>query len=155
MVLKKKNASDVQNSKPFYLLDVAIYAFIAIAVFAAFFIVFLTGKKPAAQGFTVIYDNRTVAEYTFGDERLAITDGFNDNFTVNAEGIYFFPDAFDRSEYNLIVVDDENKTVVIKDATCAGKDCESQTITEDGGFIYCAPHKLKIVPTGLFDPVAG
>lgn len=153
--MKKKNASDVKNSKPFYLLDVAVYALLATAIIAAFIITFLTGGKSAAQGVILYYDDRVAAQYFFGDGKLAINGGFEDNFAVNADGIYFFPDGTHRSEYNLIVIDGENKTVVIKDATCAGKDCETQLITEDGGFIFCAPHKLKIVPTGLYDPVAG
>lgn len=151
----KKRLSEIRNSKPFYPFDLIVYCALALAVTAMLFAVFFTGEKSENTGVYILFDNETVAEYRFSDGKFTVKSGFNGHFSVADDGIYFYPDENSHEHYNLIILDGENKTVYVKDATCAGHDCLSQKITESGGFIYCAPHKLKIVPIKISDPVSG
>lgn len=151
----KKDFSELKKSKPFYLFDLIIYGLVAVIVSAVFLFVFFLKNDSAAQGFYVTYKNEVAAEYRFDQGILKIKDGFIQYFSEKDDGFYFYPDANDKKDYNLIIVDKENKTVYIKEATCAGRDCTAQKVTAQGGFIYCAPHNLKIIPMGLNDPVSG
>ena len=153
--LAKKSVTEIRNSKPFYPFDLIIYCALIFAVIGTLFIVFFAGKTAENQGVYIILDNSTIAEYRFGGDKFTVLDGYENYFSAKDDGIYFYPDGNSHERYNLIIIDGENETVYIKDATCAGHDCERQKITENGGFIYCAPHKLKIVPMKLSDPVSG
>ena len=157
----KRDFSELKKSKPFYLFDLMIYGLSAALIIAIFAIVFFAGKGTATNGFYVMIENTVVAEYRFDDGKLKINDGYSAHFSEKENGggkeyeIYFYPDTENKNDYNLIAINVADKTVRITASTCAGHDCEKQKITADGGFIYCAPHKLKITPTGLNDPVSG
>lgn len=151
----KKSLTEIRNSKPFYPFDLIIYCALTLTVAIAVLAVFFVGKTAENLGVYILLDNETVAEYRFSDNKFTIKSGFESHFSVEDCGIYFYPDGNSGEDYNLIILDGENKTVYIKEATCAGHDCEKQKITENGGFIYCAPHKLKIVPIKISDPVSG
>ena len=151
----KKDVLKIRNSKPFYPFDLIIYCVLALVVITAVLTVFFTGEQSENIGVYILFDNETAAEYRFSEGKPTIKSGFENHFSVKDDGIYFYPDENSPERYNLIILDGENKTVYIKDATCAGHDCETQKITESGGFIYCAPHKLKIVPIKMSDPVSG
>lgn len=153
--LVKKNVSTIRNSKPFYPFDLIIYCALALIVTIAVSAVFFAGKTSENLGVYILFDNETAAEYRFLNDKLTINGGFESHFSVEDGEIYFYPDENSREHYNLIILDGENKTVYVKEATCAGHDCLSQKITVSGGFIYCAPHKLKIVPIKISDPVSG
>ena len=151
----KKSVSTIRNSKPFYPFDVIIYFALILAVTCMLFAVFFADNSAENLGVYILFDNETAAEYRFSDDKFTIKSGFESHFSVEDYGIYFYPDENSREQYNIIILDGENKTVYVKKATCAGHDCEKQKITTSGGFIYCAPHKLKIVPIKLSDPVSG
>ena len=151
--MKKKNLFELKNSKPFYAFDIALYLAVAAFIALTFIFALVNNNGDVSQGFYVLYDNAIVAEYRYSDGNFIVKDG--EHFTVNGENVRFYPDKNVLTDYNDIFIDRTNKTVRITDATCAGKDCTTQRITENGGFIYCAPHALKIVPMGLNDPVSG
>lgn len=151
----KKSLTEIKNSKPFYPFDLIIYCVLALIVAVTVFAVFFTGKNVENQGVYILFDNETAAEYRFKNDKFTVNDGFENHFSIADNGIYFYPDENSREHYNLIITDGENKTVYIAEATCAGHDCEKQKITENGGVIICAPHKLKIIPIKLSDPVSG
>ena len=153
--MTKKTVFKIRNSKPFYPFDLIIYCILALAVTGTLLAVFFTGKNELNKGAYVMFDNSIIAEYRFDGEKFTAKDGYENFFSVTDSGIYFYPDENSHSHYNLIIFDGENKTVRIDSATCAGHDCEKQKITESSGFIYCAPHKLKIIPIKLTDPVSG
>ena len=151
----KKSLTGIRNSKPFYPFDLIIYCVLALAVMSMLFAVFFADNSAENLGVYILFDNETAAEYRFSDDKPTIKRGFENHFFVGDGEIYFYPDENSPEHYNLIILDGENKTVYVKQATCAGHDCEKQKITENGGFIYCAPHKLKIVPIKISDPVSG
>lgn len=154
-VLKKKSLSELKNSKPFYAFDIVLYLAVAAFTVLSFVFVLANGNKGDSQGFFVLYENVVVAEYYYSDGNLIVKDEYAAHFKTDGEKVRFYPDKNDLNDYNDIVIDKTNKTVSIADATCAGKDCTTQKVSASGGFIYCAPHALKIVPTGLTDPVSG
>lgn len=151
----KRSLTEIRNSKPFYPFDLIIYCALALTVAIALFAVFFSNNSAENSGVYILFDNETAAEYRFSEGKFTIKSGFESHFSVEDCGIYFYPDENSHEHYNLIILDGENKTVYIKEATCAGHDCEKQKITENGGFIYCAPHKLKIIPIKISDPVSG
>ena len=151
----KRNLSELKNSKPFHLFDLIVYLIVAAFIVAAFLFVFASKNNAASQGFYVLYDNELAAEYLYDDGEFKIKDGYDAHFFIDDDKIFFYPNADAHTDYNIIFADKASKTVKITDATCAGKDCTYQEVSKNGGFIYCAPHKLKIVPMGLNDPVSG
>lgn len=153
--MEKRSLMRIRNSKPFYLADLIVYLCVAAVIIAAFLAVLFSGEKSTATGFSVLYDNEVAAEYRFSDGRFAVKSGYEKYFSVQDSGVYFFPDGENNGNYNLIVFDKEKKTAKITASTCSGHDCETQTVSDSGGFIYCAPHKLKIIAIGLLDPVSG
>ena len=150
-----KSLSEIRNSKPFYSFDIIIYCTLALIIAVTVFALFFTGKNSENLGAYILFDNQTAAEYRFDGNSFTVKSGFDGHFLIASEGIYFYPDENSHENYNLIITNAENKTVYIKHATCTGHDCENQKITENGGFIYCAPHKLKIVPIKMTNPVSG
>ncbi|GEM_PF-2673816 len=153
--MEKNVSTRIKNSKPFYFADLIIYLVVAVIVLTAFIAVSLRGGSAAATGFSVLYDNKVAAEYRFSDGKFTVKAGYETYFSVQENGVYFYPDGEDNGHYNLIVFDKDKKTAKITESTCAGHDCEAQSVSDSGGFIYCAPHKLKIIPAGLTDPVSG
>lgn len=151
----KRDLSELKNSKPFFLFDLIVYFTVAAIILAMFLTVFLTNRNWDHRGVYLLFDNEIAAEYNYADNKLTIKEGFSPHFEVDGDLILFYPDLNTKSEYNAISIDGKKKTVKIVNSTCAGKDCTFQEISENGGFIYCAPHRLKIVPMGLNDPVSG
>lgn len=151
----KKNLSELKNSKPFYSFDLVIYLLVALFIGAAFLFVFANKTNGDTLGFYVFYDNEIAAEYRYYEDNFNVKDGYSSHFSVDGDTIRFYPNGSDATDYNVIAIDKDKKTVNVIDATCAGKDCTFQEVSKSGGFIYCAPHKLKIVPMGLTDPVSG
>ena len=155
LVLRKKSLSEIKKSKPFYFNDLIIYFALAVLVVLLFFAVIFKPVADNFNGFNIIYNNEIIAEYNFADDKLNINDGYSAYLSQEHGGIYFYPSGEKNGEYNFISVDSAKKTVRVTDSTCAGHDCERQFLSADGGFIYCAPHGLKITAMGLLDPVTG
>ncbi|MBQ9485835.1 MAG: hypothetical protein IJU83_03255 [Clostridia bacterium] len=147
--------SEFKTAKPFYAFDLIIYCIIAVIAVCTLFFALIGTRGTSSDGLIFLVDNKIAAEYSFSTKKLTVKDEFSSRFSLTEEGLFFFPDEIDRSEYNLIVIDAEQKSATVKTATCFGHDCESQRVSAEGGFIFCAPHKLKIVPAGLKDPVSG
>ena len=151
----RKTLPELKRSAPFYVFDLLIYL-LSITLIALLFITgVFSGNKADAVGVNFIYDNELAAEFRFSDGVFTVKDGYESYFLRNGNEICFYPNAQNKNDYNIIIINCEEKTVYIKDATCAGRDCLTQKITGGKGFIYCAPHKLKITPMGLTTPVTG
>ena len=150
-----KSLSEIKKSKPFYSFDLVVYVALVFLLVLLFLAVAFSTKNTDLQGFYIIYNNETAAEYYFDGNSLKVSDGYADYIAKTDDGIYFYPNGTASGEYNLIIVDDNSKTVKIAESTCAGHDCEKQKLSADGGFIYCAPHNLKITAMGFTDPVTG
>lgn len=155
MVLLNKSLTEIKKSKPFYFNDLILYFALAILIILFFIAAILKSESDTLRGFYIIYNNQIIAEYDFTSDKLKINGEYTDYLYQNDDGIYFYPNKDNHGEYNLIVADNKAKTVRVTASTCAGHDCERQVLSSSGGFIYCAPHNLKITAMGLTDPVSG
>lgn len=154
----KENANNafnaIKNGKAFKPSD--IFLFLGSALFIAVLLAFVIfPKQTEAEGFAVYKSGKLVFTYEYGSSRPAVENEFYENVSFNIEEKtirVIFGD-----EYNVIIYDDDAKTVRVNNANCTGKDCTRLTLNPgDGGAIFCAPHELKIVLTrGDDSPIIG
>ena len=153
----KKTLKDIKNAKPFSAHDLILYA-VVIVITALSFLLFFTANKPKdLLGFDFYLDNVLAATYRFSGEEFFVKQEFSDMFLSDGDTITCFTND-DKTDYNIVFIDKLNKSAVVKDANCHGKDCLKLSANQNGGFIYCAPHKLKVVLnaySGNVDPVIG
>ena len=150
-----KSLPEFKKSKPFYTFDIFIYSALAVFIILLFLAALFKPVAGNFNGFYIIYNNEKIAEYSFLTNSLKIQEGYSDYIRQSDDGIYFYPNSEKTGEYNLIVANNATKAVRVTVSTCAGHDCERQVLSSSGGFIYCAPHNLKITAMGLSDPVTG
>ena len=115
-----KSLSEIKKSKPFYSFDLVVYVALVFLLVLLFLAVAFSAKNTDLQGFYVIYNNETAAEYYFDGNSLKVSDGYADYIAKTDDGIYFYPNGTAGGEYNLIIVDDIAKTVKITESTCTG-----------------------------------
>ncbi len=156
--MKEQKNPETINPKLFGLWDVVVYSAV-IAVVVLLFILFVfipNGKAP--QGFKVLLDGKTVAKYDYALQTLSVTDGYQDFIKVDGDKITVYSNA-ERTHYNVLLIDDGNKSVKVFSANCStSKECVYTPALKGDGAIVCAPHKLKIVPlssTGMLPPQTG
>ena len=155
VLLVKRRAAEIKKSKPFYVLDVAVYLAVLTLAAAIFFALIPFKNAGEIAGFNFYFNNELVAEYSFSGGEFTVKSGFEERFARSEDGsIIFYADA-DKTEYNVIIIDDETKTAKVTDANCTGRDCTTQTAGKGGGFIFCAPHNLKITSKTLSGPTTG
>ena len=155
VLLFKRRAADIKKSKPFHVLDIAVYLAVLILAAAIFFALIPFKNTGEIAGFNFYFNNELVAEYSFNGGEFTVKSGFEENFSLESDGsIIFYADA-DKTAYNVIIIDEEAKTATVKEANCTGRDCTTQTAMQGGGFIFCAPHNLKITAKALSGPTTG
>lgn len=152
--MPKKTPAELKKSKPFYIFDLIVYAGVAAVVAVIFLAVFYFNGNTATAGFNFYVNNQLAAEYFFESDAFAVKSGFEENFSLSEEGVIYYANG-NVTQYNIIIIDKASKTARVREANCVGHDCLSHTVSEKGGFIYCAPHNLKITPMVLTDPVTG
>lgn len=134
-------AEKVAKSKPFTKKDLLIYGFAFVLFCLSLLPLFLNNGGNNA-GFEVYVRGEKAFTYYYGGERFA-EEKFFERTEFNEEEhtltIYFNDE---KTEYNVLVIDDESKTVRVKASTCKNHDCERME-----NDIYCAPHFLRV--TGI------
>lgn len=158
--LIKKDAKDFKSDKPFLQADILIYSLIILSVLLSFLLIFPSNRTSAygIYGLDFYCGNELAATYRFAERKFSIKNGFTDKVFIDENKITVYFNE-NQTEYNVIEIDDEHKKASVIYSTCAGHDCEQTTVSKNGGFIYCAPHKLKVVICGdvgnYSDPVTG
>lgn len=144
-----KKIEQVKKDKGFKVLDLIVYGVLAAAVVALFIGIFLLRDNRNLSGIRVTANGVPVFEYSFdGDEYSVLKDGFiadlSDSevkLTVTVKSDY---------GYNKIEINKTGRSVQITDADCLGGDCVvTPPIKDNGGIIYCSPHRLKIEPLNI------
>lgn len=139
----------IKNSKPFVIKDVLLYTLILVFTATLFLIPLLS--KNNRNGFIVNYEGKEIFRYYYSEKEYSVTP-FNGRIEITEEEFFStvkicFGDS--DTEYNILLIDNENNSVVMKDSTCSKtKDCTYSPKVSDNGAIICAPHKLKITPVG-------
>ena len=159
--MKKRKAIDLNNAPAFSAWDIPVYA-ITLIVVALLFLFFVILPTPNAnEGFSLFVDGKKIANYKYGEYSVQILDdAFQTNVvydkTQSTITIYL---SSDKVDYNVLKIDERDKTVKVIDANCSvSKDCVYTPSLKSGSAIVCAPHKLKILPLGeslSYPPVTG
>lgn len=141
--MHKKSGAGFKNLKPFSHADIILYLIVISVVILTFLLVFFP-RDSKSDGFYIYVDGNLSAEYDYNTRAFNVKEGFDGYFYLSDSDLYFYSGK-NPAEYNLIKIDAENKSVKVISSTCKGHDCERTSVNENGGFIYCSPHGLKIV----------
>lgn len=151
----------IKAQKPFEIFDFIAYAVTAVFVTVLFFAFVVIPTHSAAEGFKVLIDNVTVLVFKYDDNSMTVTPSFTDTVEYDNEAhtLTIYTDE-EKSDYNVLYVDAQARSVKMIDANCShSKDCVYfRPVTSDAGFIYCAPHKLTVLPlssTAKTVPITG
>ena len=136
----------VKSGKAFKIGDILIYAVLLTAVIAVFLAVYFTRGASPLSGIRISFGGETVYEYDFGsgEERLdaryvAKLDGDTDTINVKITTDY---------GYNTVRINNGGR---VKVTSADGGKLDwvySGELKDNGGVIYCSPHRLKIEPYG-------
>lgn len=157
--MKIDKFAKIKQSKPFEIGDVFVYFALFLALLFLFIFFVIVPSTTVSNGFNIFIDGNKVAVYHYGSNKVDIcNDNYLNliNYDATKKTITVYSDS-NKTAYNVIAVDDANKTAKIIDANCStSKDCVSTPSL--GVAIVCAPHKLKITPIGdggFTPPVTG
>lgn len=146
-----KKIEQVKKTKYFRLWDILIYGIILAVIAALFLIVFLTGDKTSANGFTIRQADKVVFTYYFDTDKYeySLTDGVIEINSEDADSLTLTVYTKDKSGYNKIKVDKQNNSVWVTDADCSllRKDCvHTPALNDNSSVISCLPHEMYIQP---------
>ena len=146
-----KKLKQVKDNCAFKVWDLIIYGVILAAVIVFIVCFFVMRDTRPLKGVGVYCDNKLIFSYSFERDEYEISD--RSQILVESEDgggitVKFIYDG-GRGE-NVIFIDKKEVSVDVIESDCSiRKDCVHMAkITDNGGAIYCSPHKLKIIPTG-------
>ena len=145
IAMSLKKVSEVKADKGFKIWDLIVYGAVVLIIAVIFLAVFLTKDTSPLKGVKIYSDEALVFEYNFtsgeyknsSPESVTVESGENLlKIKVTANG-----------GYNLIEIDTNERAVKVTEADCGKRDCVyTSAIVDNGGMIYCSPHKLRILP---------
>ena len=139
-----KTNTETNKRKFFTGRDVVVYIITAVAVVALFFAFVISPKKSESDGFRAYADGELLFSYYYDDDKTDVTEYGKSRIERSGDTIYIYTDG-ERSGFNKLTIDRENKTVKVTDSDCSKtRDCVYEPALKHGGAIYCVPHKLKI-----------
>lgn len=141
-----KKIEQVKADKGFKIWDLIVYGAIIVLVVALFITVFAVRDTGPFKGIRVVFANDVIYEYDFENgKEVSRKSEFVETVEENGEKLVLkvvFPDG----GYNVIRID-KSGSVKMTEANCGKKDCTFMpAIKDNNGFIYCSPHRLKIIP---------
>lgn len=150
----KKIEQIKQRDRGFKLSDLIIYGAILALTAALFIAVFVKKDGSPLKGIKIFVTNSVVYEYDFEKGEISRNADFVEVNEQSAERIELKITA-DSGKYNVVEINVSGRTVSVTDANCPKKDCKfTPAIRDNGGFIYCLSHGVKILPY-KFDPDNG
>ena len=155
--LKKEVVQFIKSNKPFRIYDIIVYAGVLI-VLLALFLAFLLPSGASSNGFEVLLGGERVLSYEYSSDNLTVLEKFNNSVTINDDGSITIYTSTDKSAFNTISINKEEKTVKVIDANCSiKKDCvHTPELKGESGAIICLPHGLKIISlSGYVPPSVG
>lgn len=149
--MSQKKIEQVKKTKYFRLWDILVYGIILLIIASLFLVVFLTGDKTSANGFTIRQANKVVFTYYFDTDSYEynLTDGVIAIDSEDESSLNFTVYTRDKSGFNRIKVDKVNNSVEVVDADCSllRKDCVyTPALKDNSSVISCLPHEMYIEP---------
>lgn len=142
----------IKNSKVFAKSDLIVYSLVFV-VLAILFLTFTIFNTPTtSKGFTVTLNDKTVLTYSNEQKNITVLDDFKGFVIVeqdaNLFNITIYTDK-DKLHFNKLTIDTVDNVANVTESNCsASKECVHMPKISNQGFIYCAIHGLKIIPTG-------
>ena len=152
-----KKIKQVKDSSAFKTWDLIIYGIILAAVIVFFVCFFLMRDLRPLKGIGIYCNNVQIFTYSFESDEYEIFDSAQISVeNEDDKGIKIKFKCADGRGENIIYIDKKEASADVTESNCSlRKDCTHMSkITNNGGAIYCSPHKLKIIPTG-YAPVDG
>lgn len=139
-----------KNGKFFRFADIFVYLLVLIFLISSFVFVYGCKNEQPVDGFIVERNGRQVLVYTYG-VGANVNRGYEVNATVNGNKITI---EFD-GHYNVLTINEEEKSVAVTDANCSTHDCVTAGKMTDKGVIVCLPHGIKILPLNSDELIIG
>ncbi len=138
----------IKARKPFEVNDVIVYLFLLVLVTLLFLFFVILPKTNVASGFKVIVNDKEFLSFYYETESCVLAENSWALIDHNKENgtITIYHNA-DKTEYNVLSYDTDKHIVSMLDSTCSlSKDCIYEPEISSNGAIYCAPHKLIVIP---------
>lgn len=133
----------VRADRGFRILDLAIYGAVLLLTASLFLCVLLLRDNSPLTGIKIYIADEAVYEYDFTAGEVSRSSS---RVSVAEEGGAIVVTVFAGGGYNTVEID-RSGTVRVTEADCGKRDCVYTPVLKDnGGIIYCSPHKLKIIP---------
>lgn len=149
--MSQTKIEQVKKTKYFKPWDILVYGIILLIIAALFLVVFLTGDKTSANGFTIRQGEKVVFTYYFDTDRYeySLTDGRIKIESENESSLILTVYTKDKGGFNKVKVDKLNNSVEVTDADCSllRKDCvHTPSLKDNSSVISCLPHEMYIEP---------
>ncbi len=136
--------SDIKNRKIFVKRDIFVYAFLLILLLSSF-LTMIFSNQANSLGFKVEINGKTILTHAYGQD-FSVIDEYNDLIVIDGGGDNFTVKILCDEGFNLLLVDEMNKTVKMQESDCPSKNCVHMQAISNTGAIYCAPRELKVTP---------
>lgn len=140
-----KKVTEVKADKGFKFWDLAVYGAVILIIAVIFLAVFLTKDTSPLKGVKIYSDEALVFEYDF--ETAEYKNSSPESVTVESAENVLKIKVTANGGYNVVEIDKNERSVKVTEADCGKRDCVyTAAVTDNGGMIYCSPHKLRILP---------
>lgn len=144
-----KKIEDVKKDRGFKIWDLIIYGAIIALTAVAFIVVFTSRDTSPLSGIRIYSKGEAVFEYSFESGKYSVLSDSVGLEISNGDGVLTVKITSGK-EYNTVEI--SGGAVKVTDANCRTRDCVYMAaIKDNGGFIYCSPHGLRIVPFDFED----
>ena len=148
--MKSDIYTKVKSKKTFEFNDIFVYSALTLLILVLFICFVIIPQKSTPLGIEIRKNNQKVLSFHYSSNTIVIENEFNELVEVSDHNdgklITIYTNT-DKTGFNKIYIDLQNKTAKMQDSTCShSKDCVSLPKISDSGMIFCAPHALKITP---------
>lgn len=145
-----KKVEQVKGDKGFKLLDIAIYVAIIVIIVALFITLAVTKDTSDLKGARVYLNNRAIFSYSFTTDKYEIVDEDKIVILSNTDEKLVLRVVLGENgtDFNEVTISKSEVYVDVTATDCStSSDCMyMDKIVDGGGWIYCAPHNVKILP---------
>lgn len=139
-----KKIDEIKSDRGFKVRDLFIYGAIFLLALVIFITAFATADKSPLSGVRVYVRDDVVFEYGFENGRYKVYD--TDSVSVANSGDALEVTVNCGGGFNRIKLYKSGR-VSVTEADCYSQTCvKTPDITDSSSFIFCSPHRLRVVP---------